>query len=169
MKQFVISLVTLLLIFSQYAYAESNPEPFKRGIIPYAGFMGKSPLYGIRGVMVYEHMGISLETGQVLGTYSTIYPILLGFDFSLGDTKHSIRPYATLGGGMLITVPQAAVDPETVTSVGLFFGAGVRYLVFKNLGIQFEFREFFTEVENASGLKRIIVFNNLMLGLVFPL
>lgn len=138
--------------------------PFE--VSPTVGFMGGSALLGVKASMGNP---ASLELGveQVIGRTATLYPLTfnLVFDMALGTRA---IPYGIVGGGLFLTVPLNTVGDQTVSSVGLNFGGGMKYFITNSIGIRFETKQLFTRIDNkVDARKELLIFQSTSLGVVF--
>lgn len=130
------------------------------------GFMGGSALLGVRASMGNP---VSLELGaeQVIGRTATLYPLTFNLVYELTVGSRAI-PFAIVGGGMFLTVPLNTVGDETVSSMGLNFGGGLKYFITNSIGIRFETKQLFTRIDNkADARKELLIFQSTSLGVVF--
>ncbi len=92
---------------------------------------------------------------------------LLYGDLDLADSKKTV-PYGIVGGGLFLTVPINSVGDQTISSVGLNFGGGLRYYITSRMGIRFETKQLFTRIDNrADHRKELLIFQSSTLGVLF--
>jgi hypothetical protein len=133
---------------------------------PAAGMMGGSALIGLRLSMNYHPVTLELATDQVMGRTATLFPVTLNAILELADSKRTI-PYGIVGGGLFLTVPINSVGDETISSVGLNFGGGLRYYITPRIGIRFETKQLFTRIDNrADHRKELLIFQSSTLGVI---
>ncbi len=134
---------------------------------PIAGMMGGSALIGLRASMNYHPVTLELATDQVMGHTATLYPVTLNAVLELADLKKTV-PYGIVGGGLFLTVPTNSVGDQTVSSVGLCFGGGIRYYITSTIGIRFETKQLFTRIQNRTdNREELLIFQSTSLGVVF--
>lgn len=139
--------------------------PFE--ISPTVGFMGGSALLGVRASMNYFPASFELAAEQVMGRTATLYPITFNAKLDLANTTRTV-PYGIIGGGLFLTVPLNSIGAQTVSSVGLAFGGGVRYYLTSKIGIRFETKQLFTRIDNKQGQrKELLIFQSSSLGVIF--
>ncbi len=134
---------------------------------PTAGFMGGSALIGLRASMNYHPVNLELSFDQVMGHSATLYPITLNAVLDLSGAARTV-PYGIVGGGLFLTVPNNSVGDQTISSVGLAFGGGIRYYITPGIGIRFETKQLFTRINNrADKRQELLIFQSTSLGVVF--
>ena len=138
--------------------------PFE--VSPTVGFMGGSTLLGIRASMG-NPASLEMSAEEVIGRTATLYPITFNLVLDLARTAKAV-PYGIVGGGLFLTVPLNTVGDETVSSVGLNFGGGLKYFVTNTIGLRFETKQLFTRIDNkVDGRKELLIFQSTSLGVVF--
>jgi hypothetical protein len=154
------------LIFSLPIRAETQDSP-KYEISPDAGFMGGSAMIGVRAAMNYHPVTLEMAASQVVGATAALYPVTLSVVLDLARLA-TVVPYGTVGGGLFLTVPTNSVGDETISSIGVSFGGGLRYYLSQRLGIRFETRQLFTRIDNRlDGREEILIFQSSSLGVIF--
>ncbi len=134
---------------------------------PAAGLMGGSALIGMRISMNYHPVNLELATDQVMGRTATLYPVTLNAVLDLADSKKTV-PYGIIGGGLFLTVPINSVGDQTVSSIGVNFGGGIRYYINSRIGIRFETKQLFTRIDNrADHRQELLIFQSSSLGVLF--
>lgn len=134
---------------------------------PGAGIMGGSMLFGLRISMNYHPVTLELATDQVMGRTATLYPITLNAVLDLAESKKTV-PYGIVGGGLFLTVPTNSVGDQTISSVGLNFGGGIRYYFTPRMGLRFETKQLFTRIQNrADNRQELLIFQSSSLGVIF--
>jgi len=86
------------------------------------------------------------------------------------DLANSARtvPYGIVGGGLFLTVPLNSVGDQTISSVGLCFGGGLRYYLSSKIGLRFETKQLFTRIDNQQDhRKELLIFQSTSLGVIF--
>ncbi len=157
-------LFALALLFTTNTIQAQAP---RYEMSPIAGMMGGSALIGLRASMNYHPVTLELATDQVMGHTATLYPITLNAVLELADLKKTV-PYGIVGGGLFLTVPTNSVGDQTVSSVGLCFGGGIRYYITQTLGIRFETKQLFTRIQNRTDNRQeLLIFQSTSLGVVF--
>lgn len=143
----------------------SRPAQFE--VSPSAGVMGGSALIGVRASMNYHPVTLELATDQVMGRLATLYPVTLNAVLDLADSKKTV-PYGIVGGGIFLTIPINSVGDQTISSIGINFGGGLRYYMSPRLGIRFETKQLFTRIDNrADHRKELLIFQSTSLGVIF--
>jgi hypothetical protein len=160
------SFLFFLLIAALPLKAEPGDAP-RYEVSPDAGFMGGSAMIGVRAAMNYHPVTFEMAASQVIGATAALYPITLSAVLDLAKLS-TVVPYGTVGGGLFLTVPTNSVGDETISSVGLSFGGGLRYYLTQRLGIRFETRQLFTRIDNRlDGREEILIFQSSSLGVIF--
>jgi hypothetical protein len=73
-----------------------------------------------------------------------------------------------VGTGLLLTVPTNTLGDETVSTIGINFGGGVRYYITRSFGFRAEVKQFITSVANTRDLKdELLVFQEVTVGVTF--
>jgi hypothetical protein len=138
--------------------------PFE--VSPTVGFMGGSALLGAR-VSMGNPVSLELCAEQVIGRTATLYPLTFNLAYDLSLDSRAI-PYGIVGGGLFLTVPLNTVGDETISSIGLEFGGGLKYFITRSIGIRFETKQLFTRVRNqADNREELLFFQSTSLGVVF--
>jgi hypothetical protein len=138
--------------------------PFE--VSPTVGFMGGSALLGVRAGMG-SPASLEVSAEQVIGRTATLYPITFNLVYDLAMSSRAV-PYGIVGGGLFLTVPLNTVGDETVSSMGLNFGGGLKYFITNAIGIRFETKQLFTRVKNqADDREELLIFQSTSLGVIF--
>jgi opacity protein-like surface antigen len=133
---------------------------------PNVGFMGGSALIGLRASMGFP-VSCELAVDQVIGRTATLYPITVNAKLDLANSARTV-PYGIVGGGLFLTVPLNSVGDQTISSVGLCFGGGLRYYLNSKIGIRFETKQLFTRIDNQQDhRKELLIFQSSSLGVIF--
>ena len=136
-------------------------------IAPLVGFMGGSPLLGVRASMNYYGFALEGSIDQVIGRYATLYPITLNLVLSLAQTRRVI-PFGVIGGGLFLTKPENTVGDKVISTVGVNFGGGIRFYLTPKFGLRFETKQYFTEVDNKrENHKELLIYQSSSLGVLF--
>ena len=136
-------------------------------ISPTAGMMGGSALLGLRASMMYRPVTLELCAEQVMGRAATLYPFTMNAILDLAKVSRAV-PFAIIGGGLFLTVPANTVGDETVSSIGLNFGGGLRFYLSPQLGIRFETKQLFSRVDNhLDQREELLIFQSSSLGVIF--
>ena len=134
---------------------------------PAAGLMGGSAVIGMRISMNYHPINLELATDQVMGRTATLFPVTLNAVLDLADSKKTV-PYGIIGGGLFLTVPLNSVGDQTVSSIGVNFGGGIRYYINSRIGIRFETKQLFTRINNRTDHRQeLLIFQSSSLGVLF--
>ncbi len=124
-------------------------------------------LFGLRAAMNYHPVTLELATDQVMGRTATLYPLTLNAVLDLADSRKTV-PYGIIGGGLFVTVPINSVGDQTISSIGLNFGGGIRYYITPRIGIRFETKQLFTRIQNrADNRQELLIFQSSTLGVLF--
>jgi len=60
-----------------------------------------------------------------------------------------------------VTVPINSVGDQTISSIGLNFGGGIRYYITPRIGIRFETKQLFTRIQNrADNRQELLIFQS---------
>lgn len=168
----------LTLATSKAQIGDSVSFPPRRSIIdlnnavtfeisPYTGLVGKSGAFGLHLSMNYGSFNLEISGAQVLGKQANLYPLSLNGVLNLA-TRSRLIPYGTLGVGLLLTIPTATIGDETVSTVGLNFGAGARYYFTKVFGIRAEVKQYLTNIRNTrDDRSELMLFQEVTLGVTF--
>ena len=169
-------LTVILLTTASFAQGNKNiPDAsfinLKNGVAfevsPYTGSMGKSGVFGLRLSMNYSSLNLELSGSQVIGKTANLYPISFNFLLNL-STKGHLLPYGTLGGGLFLVNPTNAIGAETVSTMAINFGGGIRYYITRSFGLRFDAKQFVTSVTEASeGNDELLIFQEITLGVTF--
>ena len=149
------------------ADAPTGPHPgLPFEVSPTVGFMGGSALLGVRASMG-NPVSLELSAEQVTGRTATLYPLTFNLAYDLSLDARAI-PYGIVGGGLFLTIPLNTVGDETISSVGLEFGGGLKYFITNAIGIRFETKQLFTRIRNqADHREELLIFQSTSLGVVF--
>lgn len=154
------------------AESDASPLPGQGAgweLSPNLGMMGGSALLGIKASMTYRPVTFEAAADQVMGRAATLYPFTVNAVLDLARPSRVV-PFAVVGGGLFLTVPSNSVGNETVTSMGLNFGGGLRFYLNRFLGVRFETKQLFTKVENRLDEKKrneLLIFQSTSLGVIF--
>lgn len=151
-----------------------NPEDAPGGgagweISPSLGLMGGSALLGLKASMAYRPVTLEAAVDQVMGRTATLYPFTVNTVLDMSPPARVV-PFAVVGGGLFLTVPTNSVGNETISTMGLNFGGGLRFYLNRKLGFRFETKQLFTRVENnLENAKReeLLIFQSSSLGVIF--
>jgi hypothetical protein len=170
--------IILLLTIAGYAQENRNISEasfinLKDGVVfevsPYTGAMGKSGVFGLRFSMNYSTLNLELSGSQVIGKTANLYPVSFNLLLNL-STKGHLLPYGALGAGLFITTPTNAIGAETVSTMAINFGGGLRYYITRSFGLRFDVKQFVTSVTEASeGNDELLIFQEFSLGVTFML
>jgi opacity protein-like surface antigen len=134
---------------------------------PHTGLMGGSGTFGLRLSMNYSSLNLELAGEQVIGRTANLYPISVNAILNLA-TRGALIPYGVVGTGLLLTVPTNTLGDETVSTIGINFGGGVRYYITRSFGFRAEVKQFITSVANTRDLKdELLVFQEVTVGVTF--
>lgn len=136
---------------------------------PSFGMMGGSALLGVKASMAYRPVTLEAAAEQVMGHTATLYPLTVNAVLDMALPARVV-PFAIIGGGLFLTVPSNSVGNETVSTMGLNFGGGLRFYLNRKLGFRFETKQLFTRVENRlEDVKReeLLIFQSSSLGVIF--
>lgn len=152
---------------TQTSDAPTGPHPgVPFEVSPTVGFMGGSAMLGVRASMG-NPVSLELAAEQVIGRAATLYPLTFNLAYDLSLDSRAI-PYGIVGGGLFLTVPLNTVGDETVSSMGIEFGGGLKYFITNSIGIRFETKQLFTRVRNkADERQELLIFQSTSLGVVF--
>ncbi len=164
-----ISIVSGLTALAQ-AQASDAPAAASTPLFefsPTAGIMGGSTMLGVRAAMNYHPVTLELASEAVMGNTATLYPLTLNAVLDLSGAA-KVVPYGIVGGGLFLTVPLNSVGEQTISSLGLNFGGGLRYYITQKLGIRFETKQLFTRVGNRINSREdLLIFQSSSLGVIF--
>jgi hypothetical protein len=138
-------------------------------ISPSLGLMGGSVLLGLKASMAYRPVTLEAAVDQVMGRTATLFPFTVNAVLDMSAPARVV-PFAIVGGGLFLTVPTNSVGNETISTMGLNFGGGLRFYLNRKLGFRFETKQLFTRVENSlETVKReeLLIFQSSSLGVIF--
>jgi opacity protein-like surface antigen len=136
-------------------------------VSPYTGLVGRSGAFGLHLSMNYGSFNLEISGAQVLGKQANLYPLSLNGVLNL-STRSRLIPYGTIGVGLLLTIPTATIGDETVSTVGLNFGAGARYYFTRVFGIRAEVKQYMTNIKNTrDDRSELMLFQEVTLGVTF--
>ncbi len=136
---------------------------------PSLGMMGGSPVVGLRASMRYHQVSVEGSAALAPGQSATLYPLTANLLIHLAESNRFL-PYGLVGGGLFLTVPNNAVAMETLSTVGLNYGGGLRYSLSPALAVRFEVRQFFLRDRDRVDQSKILhVFQETNLGVSFAL
>jgi len=148
-------LIFILPLFSQIVDQDDEGGFFE--LTPVVGFAGASPIFGIKGSMVYPVMELQLSFDLISGKFTNLYPITVSAILPLGHFNNA-TPYASVGGGMSVTAPQNAVGGNNITEGHLIFGGGLKYYMDDYIGYRFEIGQTLTRIKNQQTKKETLFF-----------
>jgi opacity protein-like surface antigen len=131
--------------------------------------MGGSAVLGIKASMTYRPVTLEASADQVMGRAATLYPLTVNAVLDMARPQRVV-PFAIVGGGLFLTVPSNSVGDETVSTMGLNFGGGLRFYINRFLGVRFETKQLFTRVANrleAEKREELLIFQSSSLGVIF--
>ncbi len=147
---------------------DKNPQAALE-LSPSIGMMGGSPVLSLRASMRYRPVSLEGAAGMVPGQTATLYPLTANILIHLAENSLFL-PYGLLGGGLFITAPSNAVSAESISTVGLNYGGGLRYSLSPTLAVRFEVRQYFLRDRNPLDQSHILhVFQETNLGVSFVL
>jgi hypothetical protein len=136
-------------------------------VSPHSGFMGSSGIFGLKLSMNYKSLGFELAGEQVIGNTANLYPVSVNAIINLSTRGRAI-PYGVIGAGLFLTVPNNTLGDETVSSIGMNFGGGLRYYLNRTLGLRFEAKQYVTNIKGESDLNNeLLIFQELSFGITF--
>jgi len=138
-------------------------------ISPALGLMGGSAVLGIKASMAYRPVTLEAAADQVMGRTATLYPFTLNAVLDMSAPARVV-PFAIVGGGLFLTVPTNSVGNETISTMGLNFGGGLRFYLNRKLGFRFETKQLFTRVQNnleSEKREELLIFQSSSLGVIF--
>jgi opacity protein-like surface antigen len=175
-KTTIITLLFLFIVLTQSALGQSKKNgtgqvDLSEGVVfeitPHTGFMGSSGVFGIKLGMNYDVIAFEFAAEQVIGQTSNLYPISINMILNL-TTKGRLIPYGIVGPALFLTVPTNTIGDETLTTVGLNFGGGLRYFFTSSFGVRLEAKQYFTTVENKrDNREELLIFQEISIGVTF--
>ena len=146
-------MIRVVMLLAALGSAVSSPTPGSRTrgaknveVVAMGGFAGASPYIGARGLMGYGGVSMELAGDVVTGNTAVLYPITANFLIDLSNTK-TIIPYGVIGGGLFLTVPSNAIGSQSISTLGVNYGGGLRYYFSPAFGLRFESKIFLTELD----------------------
>jgi hypothetical protein len=135
-------------------------------ITPQFGFMGGSTLVGVKAAMLYYGFSLELAADQVIGRYATLFPLTANFVLNLAQAKRVV-PFGIVGGGLFLVKPENTVGDETLSTLGLNVGGGLRFYFNSRIGLRFETKQYFTEIQNKSeNHPELLIYQSSSLGVI---
>ncbi len=139
--------------------------PFE--VTPHTGAMRGSGLFGLKLAMNYGTVYLEASLAQVIGESADLYPLAINLGWNL-TTRGRLLPYGTAGGGLLLTVPTAAVGARSVSTMSANFGGGIRYYFNGAVGLRLEARQLVTRVRNQfESRSELLFFPQVSVGATF--
>ncbi len=145
---------------------EQKPSFVNFEISPHAGFMGGGGALGIRAAMNYSSLALEMAAEEIVGRTATTYPLTANLVVNLASSP-KIVPYGIVGAGLFFTVPENAVGSQTISTIGLNFGGGLRYYINSKVGIRFESKQLFSRFKNNFDQNKLVIFQGASLGVIF--
>lgn len=183
MMTFLVSLPTVIMsgfgspIYSQKkksASSATKSDPLinlrqgtKFEVAPHTGIMNGSGIFGLKLAMNYSALSLELSGEQVIGKTANLYPLQFNIAYNLAKTGQ-LLPFASVGGGLFMTVPTNALGSKTVSTMGFNFGAGARYYMTRSFGFRMELRQHMTRVNNElTAQNEFLRFTEVAVGITF--
>ncbi len=138
-------------------------------ISPTLGLMGGSAVLGLKASMAYRPVTLEAAADQVMGRTATLYPFTVNAVLDMSAPARVV-PFAIVGGGLFLTVPTNSVGNESISTMGLNFGGGLRFYLNRKLGFRFETKQLFTRVQNSLESEKreeLLIFQSSSLGVIF--
>lgn len=165
--------IFLLLLVCSTAFSQNQidgidlSEGVSFEITPHSGLMGQSGILGLNLGMNYDAISLEFSGEQVIGETANLYPFSLNLIFNLSK-KGKIIPYGVVGPVLFVTAPSNTIGDEVITTFGLNFGGGLRYFINNSVGVRFETKQYFTNVENKRDERdELLIFQEFSLGFIF--
>lgn len=149
----------------------SNPKTTGLGeglfeITPQFGFMGGSSLVGVKAAMLYYGFSLELAADQVMGRYATLFPLTANLVFNLAHARRVV-PFGIVGGGLFLVKSENTVGDRVLSSLGLNVGGGLRFYLNSRIGIRFETKQYFTEIQNKNeNHPELLIYQSSSLGVI---
>jgi hypothetical protein len=135
-------------------------------VTPQIGIMGGSALVGMKGSMIYQGFSLELAVDQVMGRYATLYPLTANLVFNLAQARRVI-PFGIVGGGLFLVKSENTVGDRVLSSLGLNVGGGLRLYLNSRIGIRFETKQYFTEIQNKNeNHPELLIYQSSSLGVI---
>lgn len=168
MKYILSKTFPLFFLILTWYLPVKSAEPDEKGgffeMTPVMGLAGSSPLFGIRGAMVYPIMELQMSLDLISGQYTNLYPLSIVGVLPLGGNKRVI-PFGSLGGGMSITIPQTTLGGQNITEGHVIMGGGLKYYLNNFFGFRFEVGQILTRVTNQkTGRELLLFYQQITLG-----
>jgi len=77
-------------------------------------------------------------------------------------------PYGAVGAGLMLSVPTTTVGNQTISTLGLNFGGGLKFYLTEEFGIRLGVNQFLTNVESKrDDSEELLIFQEVTLGVIF--
>lgn len=163
-KTFFVACLCILIIAAN-AMAQDENVVFE--LSPNTGFMDGGGEFGADASMVYKSLSLEFSGALVIGKVADLYPLNINLILNFA-TKGKIIPYGGVGVGLLLTVPSTAVGNNTVSTLGINFGGGLKYFLSDDFGLKFGVNQYLTNVKNKrDNYEELLIFQEVTLGVIF--
>ena len=136
-------------------------------ISPNTGFMDGGAEFGIDASINYRYINLEFSGAQVIGETADLYPLCVNLIFNFAKSS-KIIPYGLVGAGLFLTVPTTAIGSQTVSTLGMNFGGGVRYYFNNSVGLRLGVSQYLTSVKNRrDNFEELLIFQEVTFGVIF--
>lgn len=156
-----------VLIFSSLSMLAAQEKNVLFEISPNTGFMDGGAEFGLDASMNYKYVNLEFSVAQVIGETTDLYPLLVNLVFNFAKSSRVI-PYGLVGAGLFLTVPTTAIGSQTVSTLSMNFGGGIRYYFNDGVGIRLGVSQYLTTVKNRrDDFEELLIFQEVTLGVIF--
>lgn len=157
----------IILILTNTIHAQSSESGMSFELSPHTGFMDGSGVFGLDASMNYKTINLEFSAGQVIGETADLFPLDVNLVFNLsGNGK--IVPFGMVGAGLLLTVPSTSIGNNTVSTLGINFGGGLRFYLTDTFGLRVGVNQYLTNIENQRDQnEELLIFQEVSLGVIF--
>lgn len=157
--------IFLLLSWASILNAQEDNMVFE--ISPNTGFMDGGAEFGFDAAMNYKSVNLEFSGSQVIGETADLYPICVNLVFNFAK-RGKIIPYGLVGAGMFLTVPTTAVASQSISTIGVNFGGGLRYYFDDTMGLRLGVSQYLTNIKNRhNDFEELLIFQEVTLGVIF--
>lgn len=163
-KSFFVSCICMLIVVTKVMAQDENVV-FE--LSPQTGFMDGGGEFGADASMVYKSLSLEFSGALVIGKSADLYPLNVNLILNFA-TKGKIIPYGGVGAGLLLTIPSTAIGNNTISTLGINFGGGLKYYLSDDFGLKFGVSQYLTNVKNKrDNYEELLIFQEVTLGVIF--
>ncbi len=163
-KTLILTFILFLSLVHGQEKSEKSSVVFE--LAPHSGFMDGSGTFGLDVSMNYSPVNLEFSALQAIGKTADLYPLTVNLILNLSK-KGKMIPYGLVGAGTLISVPSNSLGNETVSTLGINFGGGVRFYLSDTFGLKLGVNQYLTNVKNQrDDTEELLIFQEVALGIV---